>query len=138
MLHLTRAARRDLAQGIRFRLFMGWMNDPNDFCRAGAADHLFYPHQPHALRWSDMPWGHAASTDLIHWTDQPILLIPGQPPEFQRTALVPDGITAALATILPICRRARASGAMPATAMFSPARMDACIGPLAQGTRRAA
>lgn len=77
--YLDVSARAAVAEGIRFRAPMGWMNDPNGFCRAGGRYHLFYQHYPHALRWDNMHWGHATSTDLLQWVHLPVLLIPGQP-----------------------------------------------------------
>ena len=79
LLHADDSARADGAEGIRFRPPMGWMNDPNGFCRAQGRYHLFYQHYPHSFRWDAMHWGHATSADLVHWAHQPVLLIPGQP-----------------------------------------------------------
>jgi levanase/fructan beta-fructosidase len=38
--------------------------------------HLYYQHAPNSLVWDTMHWGHATSTDLVHWTQQPIALDP--------------------------------------------------------------
>lgn len=53
-----------------------WMNDPNGMFYYNGHYHLFYQHYPDSNVWGPMHWGHASSTDLIHWTHQPIALYP--------------------------------------------------------------
>ena len=53
-----------------------WMNDPNGPIWWKGEYHLFYQLNPHAAVWGDMHWGHAISTDMIHWHHQPIALAP--------------------------------------------------------------
>lgn len=53
-----------------------WINDPNGVCHHGGAYHLYYQHNPNAAKWGDIHWGHASSTDLVHWKDEPIALAP--------------------------------------------------------------
>ena len=61
----------------------GWINDPNGLIaleRDGqTVYHLFYQHNPLEARWDRLCWGHATSTDLLHWEHQPIALEPGGP-----------------------------------------------------------
>ncbi len=53
-----------------------WMNDPNGMVYNDGIYHLFYQYYPDSTVWGPMHWGHAISTDLIHWKHQPIALYP--------------------------------------------------------------
>ncbi|KOH45382.1 glycoside hydrolase family 32 protein [Sunxiuqinia dokdonensis] len=54
----------------------GWMNDPNGMVYYEGEYHLFYQYYPDSTVWGPMHWGHAISTDLVHWEHQPIALYP--------------------------------------------------------------
>ncbi len=55
---------------IHFTPDHGWMNDPHGIVFADGRYHLFYQYNPAATEWHHhLSWGHAVSTDLVHWTE---------------------------------------------------------------------
>nr|WP_299387508.1 glycoside hydrolase family 32 protein [Allomuricauda sp.] len=55
-----------------------WMNDPNGLVYNDGIYHLFYQYYPDDIVWGPMHWGHAVSTDMVHWEHKPIALFPDE------------------------------------------------------------
>ena len=68
----------------------GWMNDPNGPIRLDGRYHLYYQHNPDAPVWGNLHWGHASSTDLLHWHHEPIALRPDKKGQMFTGSVVRD------------------------------------------------
>lgn len=51
-----------------------WTNDPNGLIYLNGKFQLYYQHNPQENKWGHMSWGHAESTDLVHWTHLPVAI----------------------------------------------------------------
>lgn len=55
---------------------VGWMNDPNGLIYFGGKYHLFYQYNPFDAKPATMLWGHSTSSDLVHFCDEKVAIVP--------------------------------------------------------------
>ena len=53
-----------------------WINDPNGMVYFEGEYHFFYQYYPYSKQQGPKHWGHAISTDMVHWVEYPIALYP--------------------------------------------------------------
>ena len=80
----------------------GWMNDPNGLIYFNGRYHAFFQHHPASAYQGPMHWGHATSTDMLHWQHEPIALAPGDIYDrdgcFSGSAVDDDGVLSLIYT----------------------------------------
>lgn len=59
---------------VHFSPAANWMNDPNGPIWADGRFHTFFQHNPVAPVPGNTSWGHAVSTDLLHWEQLPLAI----------------------------------------------------------------
>ena len=82
--------------GYHFQPRKNWMNDPNGPMFYKGWYHLFFQYNPDAAVWGNITWGHAVSSDLVHWRTLHTALKPSEWYDIQgcwsgSAAFLPDG-----------------------------------------------
>lgn len=68
-----------MRQHYHFMAQTGWLNDPNGLIYFKGKYHFFFQYNPYYGFWDYMHWGHAVSTDMLHWEYLPPALAPSEP-----------------------------------------------------------
>jgi sucrose-6-phosphate hydrolase SacC (GH32 family) len=65
---------------FHFTAAKNWINDPNSLVYYDGTYHLFFQHNPSGVEpdWYNRVWGHAVSTDLVHWKQQNHAIFPDE------------------------------------------------------------
>ncbi len=59
---------------LHFTPARNWMNDPNGLVFVDGVYHLYFQCNPYGMDHAGVSWGHATSTDLVRWTEQPLAI----------------------------------------------------------------
>ncbi len=73
---MTCYGKEELRPKVHFTVLNGWNNDPNGLIKYNGRYHMFYQYNPCSTEWANMHWGHAVSSDLLHWEHKDVALFP--------------------------------------------------------------
>ncbi|MGX5716585.1 glycoside hydrolase family 32 protein [Arthrobacter sp. MAHUQ-56] len=84
---------------IHFTARDTWLNDPNGLVFHDGLYHLFFQNNPYGNVWGNMSWGHATSSDLLHWTEHPVAIACDETEDiFSGSVVVDHGDTSGFGT----------------------------------------
>ena len=105
---------------IHFTPEKNWMNDPNGMVYADGVYHLFYQYNPLGNDWGNMSWGHATSTDMLHWNEQSVALTRDELGDvFSGSAVIDKDNTAGFGANAMVALYTSASGAQQQSLAYS-------------------
>ena len=64
-----------------------WINDANGLVYTNGEYQLFYQYNPQSADPGHLSWGHASSSDLLHWKPQPVALTEYKNPDGSNTMI---------------------------------------------------
>ena len=57
----------------------GWLNDPNGAVQFNGVYHIYHQYVPHTAEGGATYWGHKTSTDMVHFIEEEVFMVPDQP-----------------------------------------------------------
>ena len=63
---------------FHFTAAKNWINDPNGMVFCDGIYHLFFQYNPSGRESANKAWGHAVSSDMIHWSEREPALYPDE------------------------------------------------------------
>jgi fructan beta-fructosidase len=82
--------REALRPQFHFSARRGWLNDPNGLVFCDGQYHLFFQHNPFTWINASKHWGHAVSSDLVHWHEVAEALYPTEAGQMYSGSAVVD------------------------------------------------
>ena len=68
----------EVRPALHFTAQYGWINDPNGLVFDGEKYHLYFQHNPFNTQWNNMSWGHATTSDFVHYEQYDDVMFPDE------------------------------------------------------------